>query len=112
MERIPGFLPGQMDHVAGGQKERGLEEPMGDQVKDGQCKGAQSTLHDHVAHLGHGGIAKGFFNVVLSQHHGGPQKGRKGANHKNNVQCIRAGAVQGGQAIQEKTSGIDNTRVH
>ena len=45
------FLSGLVDDVAAIQEDRRFEEPVGDEMEDGQREGAQSTFHDHVAHL-------------------------------------------------------------
>ncbi|MCE7976171.1 MAG: hypothetical protein DYH03_03180 [Nitrospira sp. NTP1] len=50
---------------SGIEKQGGLEEAMGAKVKHGQSKGAQSALHDHVAHLSHCGIDEAALHAGL-----------------------------------------------
>ena len=45
------ILPGFVDDVAAVQEDGGLEQPVSDQMEDGQREGAQAAFHHHVAHL-------------------------------------------------------------
>ena len=51
-------MPRLADDASCAEEQGPLEQTMGDQVKDRQRKGADTALHDHEAHLPHGGVAE------------------------------------------------------
>ena len=83
--RLPRILAGGMNHMAAVEEDGGLEQAVGDEMKDGEGKGAQAAFHDHVAHLPDGRKAQRFLDVVLSQHHGGAEDGRQHADDEDHV---------------------------
>ena len=71
----------------------------------------QTAFHDHVSHLSDGRISQGFLDIVLGQHQAGPQDGCQKAHGKDRVKCRRSVPVKGGEPVQQKTAGVDDSRM-
>ena len=97
-----------VNHVATVEEDRGLEQPVGNEVKDRQREGPEPALHDHIAHLSDGGVAQGLLDVVLHQHHTCADDRRDQADGEHDVKRRGAEGIQRSQPIEQKTACIDD----
>ncbi len=66
------FGSGPMDVRPRIEEQRGLEQSMGNEVKNRKGECSKTALHDHIAHLSHGGIDERALNAGLCQHRRSP----------------------------------------
>ncbi len=79
------FAGKSVDHAAGSEEEKGLEEGVGHHVEDSCGEGSRAEADEHVAELRDGRVGEDLLYIVLDQADGGGEEGGREADDGDDV---------------------------